>query len=404
VTGPISTLSAVVAHGIGDRQDLPLPFGYVLAGAGLALVVSFVALGALWRSPRLGRPDAGWLLPSAAQRFLRAPGLRVALRLLGLLATAYVGVAAFLGSDDALNPTAGVVYVLLWVGVPLVSVLVGPFWRAVNPLRTIHGGLAWLLRTRARQGIVPLPAWVGYWPTAAGLFAFLWLELIAADRGTLPVLRTWFLTYAGLHLIAASVFGSRWFDKGDAFEAFSDLFGRLSPIGRREDGRWVLRSPLDGLAGLRPAPGLVITVAILLAGTAYDSVTGAPAWRGFIQASAHQDRCPRRHWSRPARRSRRSSSPGLCSQVDAATTGAPPLGGACPESSRTPSFPLHWGTSWGTTTRCWSSSVSRRRSDSRTRSARGPTGSARPSAAWTSASSRPRSSPICRWPRSSRGT
>jgi hypothetical protein len=29
----------------------------------------------------------------------------------------------------------------------------------------------------------------------------------------------------------------------------------MSPFGRREDGRLVLRSPLDGVDGLRPSAG-----------------------------------------------------------------------------------------------------------------------------------------------------
>lgn len=276
----------VLAHGIGERQDLPLPFGYVLAGAGAALVVSFLALGLLWRTPRLGRPGAGVPVPTGVARVLDSTALAVALRLLGLLATAYVGVAAVLGPDNALNPTAGAVYVLLWVGVPLASVLLGPLWRALNPLRTVHAGLALLLRTRPEQGLVALPRWVGYWPAVAGLLAFLWLELIAPDSATLPVIRTWFLAYAGVHLFAAAVFGSRWFDRGDAFEVFSAILGRLAPVGRRGDGRLVLRNPLDGLAGLRPAPGLVATVVVLLGGTAYDSLSGVPAWLGYVQASA----------------------------------------------------------------------------------------------------------------------
>ncbi len=49
-------------HGLGSRQDLPLPFEFVLLGAALALVVSFAVLVAAWRRPRFTRP-AGRPLP-----------------------------------------------------------------------------------------------------------------------------------------------------------------------------------------------------------------------------------------------------------------------------------------------------------------------------------------------------
>jgi hypothetical protein len=268
----------VLAHGIGGRQDLPIPFSYALIGAALALVVSFVALAALWREPRLGGVRTGAALPTAVQRGFDAPVTRWALRLLGLAATAYVVVAATAGPDLAINPTAGVVYVLFWVGLAPASVLLGPVWRLLNPLRTLHLLLARALRTDPDEGLRPLPPTLGYWPAAASLVAFVWLELAAPDRATLPVLRLFFAVYAACHLVAAAVYGQRWFDRGDGFEVYSTLLGRMAPLQRRADGRLALRSPLDGLASVRPAPGLSAVVLVLLGSTAYDGLSNAPVW------------------------------------------------------------------------------------------------------------------------------
>jgi hypothetical protein len=62
---------------------------------------------------------------------------------------------------------------------------------------------------------------------------------------------------------------------------YSSLIGRLAPIGRLPDGRLALRNPLDGLSGLRPEPGLVSVVVILLGSTAYDGVTRTKQWKSF---------------------------------------------------------------------------------------------------------------------------
>ena len=59
------------------------------------------------------------------------------LRMLGLLFFGYVAWAALFGPDLLVNPTFGVVSVLLWVGVVPASLLLGPFYRAVNPLRAV---------------------------------------------------------------------------------------------------------------------------------------------------------------------------------------------------------------------------------------------------------------------------
>lgn len=276
----------LLAHGVGSREDLPLSLPLVLIGAGAALVVSFLALAVLWREPRLDKHDRGLLLPPWMQRVLDSRWLRGFLRAVGMVLTSYVVLAAVAGRDDALNPTPGVVYVLLWIGVPLLSVVLGPVWRLVNPLRTVHYLISRLLRVSPRRGVLLLPARVGYWPAAASLLAFVWLELVAADRATLPVLRTFFAFYAAVHLIGAACFGSRWFDRADGFEVYSTLAGRLSPFGRRRDGRLALRNPLVGLASTRPAAGLYAVVGVLLGSTAYDSLSNAPWWVSRVQSSA----------------------------------------------------------------------------------------------------------------------
>lgn len=276
----------LLAHGVSSREDLPIPFAYALTGAAVALLVSFLALGLLWREPRLDPDRAGWPLPRGLERVLDGRPVRVGLRLLGVVLTAYVVLAAVFGKDDALNPTAGVVYVLFWIGIPMVSVVLGPVWRLLNPIRSVHAALSWLLRTRPQDGLARLPESVGYWPAAASLLAFAWLELVAPDNDTLPVLRTFFAAYLAVHLLAATYFGSAWFARGDGFEVYSSLVGRLSPLGRRGDGRLVLRNPLEGVAGTPVAPGLFAVVGVLLGSTAYDSFSNSPWWISHVQDSA----------------------------------------------------------------------------------------------------------------------
>ena len=273
----------IVAHGIGGRQDLPIPFGLVVGGAAVTLIVSFAALAFLWRTPELRGSLAGRPLPDAVQRVADADAARWLVRAVGVGATAYVAAAALVGEDSALNPTASVVYVLFWVGLVPASLLLGPVWRALNPLRTLHRRIASVMGSKPEDGMRPLPDRIGYWPAAAGLAAFTWMELVAPDRTSLDTLRTFFGVYAGIHLLAAAFYGSRWFAKGDAFEVYSSLIGRLAPVGRRADGRVVLRNPFDGLAATPLAPGLVPVVAVLLGSTAYDAMSNAPFWVRLTQ-------------------------------------------------------------------------------------------------------------------------
>lgn len=282
------TPPVLLAHGLGGRQDLPLDFSYVLVGATLALLLSFGALVLLWSRPRLDAAAEGRLLPAGLARILDSPAFSWGLRVLGLVVCGWFLAAGLFGRDVDENPFPGAVFVLLWVGIVPLSVLFGAVWRAVNPLRTLHALLALVLRTPAELGMVRLPAAVGRWPAAVTLFGFVWLELAVPDHATGPVLRTWIAAYAGIMLVGAAVFGSSWFDAADPFEAWSGMFGRLSPLGRRRDGRLVLRSPLAGATTFDVGPGSLAVVAVALGSTAWDSWSGSTQWIGYVQQISHR--------------------------------------------------------------------------------------------------------------------
>lgn len=277
---------SVLAHGIGGRQDLPVSFSLVLVGAVVALVVSFAALGLLWRESRLRGGAAGRPVPPVVQRFLDSTGFRWLLRVVGLLLTGFVAFAALFGPDLATNPAATWVYVLFWVGLVPASLLFGPVWRQLNPIRTIHLIITRALKIPPARGPFPYPRRLGYWPAAVSLLSFTYLELVVPDRTSTGVLVLYFLLYLQVQLTAAILFGSHWFDFGDGFEVYSSLVGRLSPLGRRDDGRLVLRNPLNGLDALKPASGLVATVCVLLGSTAYDGFSSTTIWVRTITSSS----------------------------------------------------------------------------------------------------------------------
>jgi hypothetical protein len=153
----------------------------------------------------------------------------------------------------------------------------------MNPLRTIHLVFTRLTGGRPEDGLLTLPRWVGCWPAALGLFAFVWMELVYPGATYLAPLRLWFAVYIGVVLVGSALFGSVWFERADPFEAYSTLVGHLCVVGRRADGRLVFRSPLGNLDGVPVLPGLVGMVAVLFGSTAFDSFKDSPVWIGFVQ-------------------------------------------------------------------------------------------------------------------------
>jgi hypothetical protein len=270
-----------LAHGIGGRSDLPVPLWLALYGAAAAVLISFFALLAFWPDSKLGG-RAGRVLPSALQQLAGAPATWIALRTLGLVSTAgFVAVNWFGPADPAHNPAPTWFYVWFWVGLVPASILFGPVWCWLNPLRPLAAGVRALAVFLARGRIrwPRLPESVGYRPAAVSLFGFVWLELVY-DHADAPASIAAFLGgYAIIHAGAGAVYGPRWFDRGDGFEAYSALLGSLAPVGRRADGRLALRNPLGGLAAQRPAPGLVATVSVLLGSTGFDGLSRTRIWR-----------------------------------------------------------------------------------------------------------------------------
>jgi uncharacterized membrane protein len=276
-----------LAHGIGGAKDLPVPAAYAMAGASAALAVSFVVLALAWRTPRFdaatkGRPLWPWLAAVVESTLFAA-----LLRLLGFAFFAYVVWAAVAGPDLLTNPTFGVVYVLLWVGIVPMSLLSGPFYKAVSPLRTIHLVFTKLTGGRPEDALIRLPRWVGYWPAAFGLLAFVWLELVYPESTYLSPVRLWFAGYIAIVIVGGALFGSEWFGAADPFEVYSTLAGHLSIFGRtgaHGDGPLVVRSPLGNLDGVPVRPGLVGVVAVLFGSTAFDSFKDSNQWLRFTQS------------------------------------------------------------------------------------------------------------------------
>lgn len=274
------TPALVPLHGIGSRQDLPLPFEYLLVGAAVALVVSFVVLAFAWRTPRW-RTASGIALPGLT-RLVDRRGVRAVLRLVPLLLYAWVGLALWFGQDRVTNPVFGFVFVWIWVGLVPVSLLFGGIWRATNPLRTLYRLVVALAPgLRRESGVIRR---LGVRPAALALAAFAWLELVQPDNNTLLVFQIWTVAYLGWTLGGALAFGEGWIGAADPFEVFATHVSWLSPW-QRIDGVLHLTNPLRHVTTVTPPVGSAAVVCVLLGSTAFDSFGNVTAWLQAVQGS-----------------------------------------------------------------------------------------------------------------------
>ena len=270
--------ASAAAHGLVQRENLPIPewlFGWAAAAV---LVVSFAALAVLWPRPRLEGNDDWRPVPGGAVLGSRAVELACGALGAGLLGVVLVaGYAGGPGEQDNLAPTF--IFITFWVGLAFASALFGDLFRAVNPWRALGRATGWAL---ARAGRIPshraYPERFGRWPAAGTLLIFTWIEL-CLQWGSYPQrLTTAALVYTVLTLAAQAVYGvETWTRSGEGFSVYFNLLSRLSVFETRD--RVVgLRPLLSGLARLDQRPGTVAIVAVMIGTVTFDGFSQGGLW------------------------------------------------------------------------------------------------------------------------------
>ena len=266
-------LSSLLAHGVGSRGTLPLPLWQFAWAAVAALVVSFVALGALWRRPVLApRAEGGSI--GLSPRVMT--GMRWAGRVVGMVMFGLTLGAALFGVDvagESRNLAPVTIYVIVWVGVPILSAFLGDIWSALNPYRTIG-----LLFPEGNADDAPRH----HWWAAATVFGFLVLELVHPNGDSPRVLGWAMVAYSVLMVGGMVRYGRIWLDRADGFGVLFSLIGAMAPTHVDRDGRLRLRPPLSGLSRVEVVPGTMALILIVLGGTSFDGFSESPLFTDII--------------------------------------------------------------------------------------------------------------------------
>ena len=302
-----------LAHGFGQRYDLPVPLWLWAAAAAAAVILSFAIIGLfVTASPGVRGYWRLNLLRFPLARRLASRRVRLAARLVSVGMLVLTLVASLAGDQSPtrnLAPTA--VWVAWWVGFAYLSALVGNLWAVVNPWSAIFGWGESLLgsgRTTRRY-----PDWLGVWPAVALFAAFAWVELVYTGRSIPAHLGRLIIGYSVLTWTAMGLFGrATWLRYGDPFSTAFGVLARFSPTEIRATDREACRRcelPCAGRDGtcldcgecfdravpgrrawnLRPfaagllntgdvSPSMVGFVLLLLSTVTFDGFTATPAW------------------------------------------------------------------------------------------------------------------------------
>jgi len=219
--GPASA-SAHAVPGIDYRFPLPVWLYGLAAAVAVLASAPAAAVAVRSREPRPSRDLYGHIRP------LHLGTVFLVLSTL-LILEALVG--GFFGSQEFFeNPLTIEIWVDFWVGLGIVSALVGNVWDFVSPLNAAGRALERLL---ARRGIParPYPERLGLWPAIALLLVWSWMELVWGPAKEPRTLAAIIVAYVVLQLGAMAYFGTEvWLARGELFTVLARTFARFAPL------------------------------------------------------------------------------------------------------------------------------------------------------------------------------
>jgi len=265
--------------------DAPLPLPVYLLGAGLAVAASFALVAISDTGTTKATARAPSRAPATGPLRTLPRWSRLGLRAGGLLAWGWVVAQAIAGGSSSAEVASLILWVFGWVGLALVSALIGPAWSWLDPFSTL-ADLAAGLRHRVgmrRAAVARWPRRSEAWPAVAFMVLFVWLELAArveSGRGLGLVL----IGYSVASLIGAALFGrARWRRRGEVFSVWFGLLGRLAPFGRvgpPSRGR-VRRRGFGSALATSPWPTSLLALVSV--------AVGAVIWDGVSQTQPYLD-------------------------------------------------------------------------------------------------------------------
>ncbi len=272
--GGIALTAPAVAlgHTLNATYTSRLPLAVYLAGAATTVALSFIFV--LVRDVRAERPDGtgeGRMPPAALGYLLRA---------LGLVAWLWIVIQGIVGGESDAEVATLFIWIYGWVGVAMISAIVGPVWHFLDPFSTLYDIGAAIAR---RLDIEPwdmaeYPAWLGRWPAVIGFAVVVWLELVLA--GGPQVLFVVLVGYTAFTLAMMAQFGrDTWRSNAEVFTVWFRLLGRLAPFALAdEDGRIRRRPFLSGL--LEPGWTLadVVIIALGVGSILFDGLSQTQLW------------------------------------------------------------------------------------------------------------------------------
>jgi len=273
-----------LAHAFGQRYDLPAPLWMYLSGAGATVALSFIVMALTIRRTATGDIPAVSLATAPVGQWLAHPNFISLLQALSVALFVLVLATGFFGVQSPLrNFAPTMVWIVWWIGLAMISALLGDLWRVINPWRALFRWVQILARWAPLSK--PYPKRLGSWPAVLLFAVFAWLELVSETGDSPRQLAYLIVLYSIVTWWGMVIYGREtWLANGEAFTVAFSLFARFAPTGVRRDREWVLRPPAVSLLTQKPAsPSVIAFVLLILATVTYDGFLETPVWGAILE-------------------------------------------------------------------------------------------------------------------------
>jgi hypothetical protein len=296
----LATLSAsfalpcagALAHGFGERYDLPLPLPLFIKTAGQVVALSFLLMAVfVKRVPKEIRYPKVPLKNHIIGRIVTSRPVRLTCQVFSIVLFLMVIASGYFGVQDSIqNLSVVTVWIIAWVGLAYVSALVGNVWVLINPWSILF---CLFKKLSPNHRIYLYPKSFGTWPAVTLFLLFAWME-IAWGGSSLPRNIAVALTiYSAITWAGMFFFGRKtWLQYGEAFSVVFSLFSRFSIIEDTDSKQSAspattvfLRPPIVGLQIDKPQSfSMVAFVLLLLSTVTYDGFAETALWQIAAQA------------------------------------------------------------------------------------------------------------------------
>ena len=242
-------------HGIGSVGDLPIPFETVLNVSAWVIILTFVFLKISWKKSVLVQKE---VIVEQRQPWLG--------KIFGVFILSLLILPGLIGNEEAKTSiTPLIIWVFLWIGVPVLGLVFGDIYSKFNPL-----------------SIIPSPEKKPstVWFAAALFLGLTWFELVWRKPGNPTHIGIVFILLMLITTVTRIIFSKASIEV-DPLHLLHHLYAKL----RFTLSKPIYKNMLENIANLSNFKGMEYFILLMIGTVTYDGLRGTTFWYSLFGSS-----------------------------------------------------------------------------------------------------------------------